>query len=193
MGLFNRTKPEDSNNIPQPSATSIAKPMDIPASEPVKAIPTTNNTNNFTAKMNNTIISTGSVLEGQIKVDGEVLVDGLIKGTVHSKGKVVIGANGKVEGDVICQEAEISGRVSGKIQVKEILFLKGNAQIDGDIHTGKLVMENGVQFNGKCHMGGTAPANNGSISNSGNGLANAASANGTTVNAQPVSAHGAQG
>ena len=70
-----------------------------------------------------------------------------------SKGKVIISGTGKVEGDIICQSAEIAGNVGGKLKVADILYLKGNATIDGDINTGKLVIENGVKFNGNCTMG----------------------------------------
>lgn len=106
-----------------------------------------------------TSISEGTVLDGQIKIEGDIRIDGLVKGTVTSKGKVMIGGSGKVDGDIICQSAEIAGHVGGKLKVADILFLRGNAVVDGDINTGKLVIENGVKFNGNCTMGAqTAPA-----------------------------------
>jgi cytoskeletal protein CcmA (bactofilin family) len=98
------------------------------------------------------------MLEGQIKIEGDIKIEGNIKGSVTSKGKVIISNNGKVDGDIICQNAEISGYVTGKLKIADILFLKGSAVIDGDINTGKLVIENGVKFNGNCSMGVPAPA-----------------------------------
>jgi cytoskeletal protein CcmA (bactofilin family) len=95
-----------------------------------------------------------------MKIEGNIQIEGLIKGTLTSKGKVVIGSAGVVEGDVLCQHAEISGKVNGKLKIADILFLKSSAKVDGDIQTGKLVMESGVQFNGNCSMGtaATVPA-----------------------------------
>lgn len=99
------------------------------------------------------IIGAGTVIEGEIKSNGDVRIDGTIKGSVTSKAKVVIGSTGQVEGDVLCQNADISGSVKGKTTVSEMLFLKGQAKINGDIQTGKLVVEVGASFTGNCSMG----------------------------------------
>jgi cytoskeletal protein CcmA (bactofilin family) len=104
-----------------------------------------------------TSISEGTSLEGQIKIEGDIKIEGMVKGTITSKGRVIISATGKVDGDIICQNADISGHVSGKLKIADILMLKGNAVIDGDINTGKLVIESGVKFNGNCNMGQLAP------------------------------------
>jgi len=121
--------------------------------------------NSYAASSNNaysqssavTSISEGTSLEGQIKIEGDIKIEGIVKGTVTSKGRVIISPSGKVEGDIICQNADISGHVKGKLKIADILMLKGNAVIDGDIHTGKLMIESGVKFNGNCSMGQTAP------------------------------------
>lgn len=105
---------------------------------------------------NITTIASGTIIDGNIKIDGDLRLEGNVKGTVMSKGKVIVGTTGKIEGDVLCQHAEISGKVNGKLQIADILFLKSNAQVDGDIKTGKLVMESGVIFNGNCTMGSVA-------------------------------------
>jgi cytoskeletal protein CcmA (bactofilin family) len=99
------------------------------------------------------IIGAGTVIEGEVKSNGDIRVDGTIKGSVTSKSKVVIGATGSIEGDVTCQNADISGAIIGKTTVSEMLFLKANARINGDIQTGKLVVEVGASFTGNCSMG----------------------------------------
>ncbi|MEO5571098.1 MAG: polymer-forming cytoskeletal protein [Bacteroidia bacterium] len=99
------------------------------------------------------LIGNGTVIEGEIKSNGDIRIDGLIKGSVHSKSKVVLGSTGKIEGDIFCQNADISGYVKGKTTVAEMLFLKSSAIINGDIHTGKLVVEVGAAFTGSCNMG----------------------------------------
>ena len=99
------------------------------------------------------IIGAGTVIEGEVKSNGDIRVDGVIKGSVSSKSKVVVGSTGSIEGDVTCQNADISGSVIGKTTVSEMLFLKANARINGDIQTGKLVVEVGASFTGNCSMG----------------------------------------
>ncbi len=99
------------------------------------------------------IIGAGTVIEGEIKSNGDIRIDGTIRGSVTSKAKVVVGSTGTIEGDVFCQNADISGVVKGKTTVMEMLFLKSPARINGDIQTGKLVVEVGASFTGNCSMG----------------------------------------
>lgn len=99
------------------------------------------------------IIGAGTIIEGEIKSNGDVRIDGTIRGSVTSKSKVVVGSTGQIEGDVFCQNADISGAVKGNTTVAEMLFLKSNARINGDILTGKLVVEVGASFTGNCSMG----------------------------------------
>ncbi|CAN5369545.1 polymer-forming cytoskeletal protein [soil metagenome] len=99
------------------------------------------------------IIGAGTVIEGEVSSNGDIRIDGTIRGSVTSKAKVVVGSTGVVEGDVICQSADISGAIKGKTTVQEMLFLKSNARINGDIQTGKLVVEVGASFTGNCSMG----------------------------------------
>jgi cytoskeletal protein CcmA (bactofilin family) len=65
----------------------------------------------------------------------------------------VIGEQGTVTGNVRCKQADIAGTLSGNIQAQEQLALRGNARVSGNIQTPVLQMEQGVVFNGQCHMG----------------------------------------
>lgn len=98
------------------------------------------------------LFADGTTIKGDIKTNNDIRIDGIVEGLVYSDSKVVIGTTGKVKGDVICKQADISGKINGLISVKEILFLKNTAIIDGDIVTQKLVVESGAVFNGNCSM-----------------------------------------
>src|SRR5690606_7659986 len=78
-------------------------------------------------------------------------------GNIHCSAKVVIGANGKVEGDVFGQQADIMGAVNGTVNVKELLQLKGGSEVSGNIYAGKLQIEPTANFNGQCHMNQPEP------------------------------------
>ena len=93
------------------------------------------------------------MIEGDIRSNGDIRIDGTIIGHVVSKAKVVIGATGIVEGDVNSQNADVSGVIKGKTVVSELLFLKSASKVIGDIVTGKLVVEVGATFTGSCNMG----------------------------------------
>ncbi len=99
-----------------------------------------------------TSINPGTRIDGDISSDADIRLDGIMTGNMSSKAKVVIGAGGSVEGDIECQSADISGKVTGNLEVKDILFLKSSAVIMGNISTSKLVIENGAKFNGTCTM-----------------------------------------
>jgi len=108
-------------------------------------------TDNLSSSIN--LIGAGTVIEGDIRSNGDIRVDGTVYGSVASKAKVVIGTTGIIEGDVNSQNADVSGTVKGKTTVAELLFLKSTAKIIGDLVTGKLVVEVGATFTGSCNMG----------------------------------------
>src|SRR6187455_329323 len=99
------------------------------------------------------LIGAGTVVEGDIKSNGDIRIDGTVIGNIVSKSKVVVGATGTIDGNVTSQNADVSGSIKGKVTVNELLFLKSSANIQGDIITGKLVVEVGATFTGTCNMG----------------------------------------
>ena len=101
----------------------------------------------------NTIIGAGTAITGDIESNGDIRIDGMLKGNLTAKAKVLIGPDGVIEGDVEGQHADILGKVVGKIKVKDLLHLRGKATLHGDIYAGKLQIEPTVTFNGQCHMG----------------------------------------
>ena len=98
-------------------------------------------------------VAKGTSITGDIETNGSIRIDGELTGTIKSSGKIVIGETGKVNGDIICQTANCSGDVKGKITVAELLTLHATASIKGDIITGKLAIEPGAAFTGNCSMG----------------------------------------
>jgi cytoskeletal protein CcmA (bactofilin family) len=101
----------------------------------------------------NTIIGAGTTITGDMESNGDIRIDGVLKGNLNAKAKILIGPDGMVEGDIEGQQADVLGKVTGKIKVKELLHLRGKATIHGDIYAGKLQIEPTVTFNGQCHMG----------------------------------------
>ena len=106
-------------------------------------------------KMADTVntIGAGTVITGGIKSKGDIRVDGTLKGSVSSSGKVVLGKEGVIEGDVFCNSADVSGVIKAKITVSQLLSLKSSANLNGDIVTNKLSIEPGATFTGSCSMG----------------------------------------
>jgi cytoskeletal protein CcmA (bactofilin family) len=119
-----------------------------------------NETDNTTINL----ISNGTEITGDIRSNGDIRIDGALTGNLSTKGKVVIGQTGKIKGEVICKNSEVSGQVEGKISVGQLLNLKASSRILGDIVTAKLAIEPGARFTGTCKM--TESEENGGSSNS---------------------------
>jgi len=101
------------------------------------------------------LLSSGTVVKGEIKVNGDFRLDGCFIGTITCKGKVVVGPTGNIEGEIICQNADFSGEVKATVKVAELLTLKETARYTGDMTTNKLSIEPGAKFSGNCIMEGT--------------------------------------
>ena len=99
------------------------------------------------------MIGAGTTILGDVISKGDIRVDGILKGSVNTEGRVVLGREGVIEGDVMCKDADISGTVKAKITVSQLLTLKTSAKLNGDITTNKLSIEPGAAFTGSCSMG----------------------------------------
>lgn len=109
------------------------------------------NSNNTSSVVN--MIGNGTVITGDIKSKSDIRIDGILKGSVKTEGKLVVGSTGVVEGDVDCVSADVSGEIKAKITVAQLLSLKSTSKLNGDIITNKLSIEPGATFSGSCSMG----------------------------------------
>ncbi len=109
--------------------------------------------NSLPTSSNLNVMGEGTVIEGNLKSKGDIRIDGLVKGDIHTESKFVLGEKGKVEGNIMANSCDVSGEVKGNVSTTELLFIKQAGTIHGDIKTDKLIVESGGQFNGKCQMG----------------------------------------
>jgi cytoskeletal protein CcmA (bactofilin family) len=98
------------------------------------------------------LISNGTEIIGNIISTGDIRIDGNLNGNLNTKGKVVIGASGRVKGEVVCKNLEVSGAIEGKVAVENLLNLKVSSKINGEIVTSRLSIEPGAKFTGTCKM-----------------------------------------
>jgi cytoskeletal protein CcmA (bactofilin family) len=101
------------------------------------------------------LLSSGTVVKGEINLNGDFRLDGSFIGIINCKGKLVVGPTGSIEGEIFCQNADFSGEVKATVKVAELLTLKETARYTGDITTNKLSIEPGAKFSGNCIMEGT--------------------------------------
>jgi len=108
--------------------------------------------NNETENLVINLIGTGTVINGDVKSNGDIRIDGTLIGSLDSKGKVVVGPTGNIDGEITCQNADISGNIKAQITVAELITLKSTAKLTGDLVTNKLAIEPGANFSGSCNM-----------------------------------------
>ncbi|NRT14420.1 cytoskeletal protein CcmA (bactofilin family) [Flavobacterium sp. 28A] len=94
----------------------------------------------------------GTVIKGDIDTQTDFRFDGELIGNFKSTGKLVLGPTGTITGDVICNNADIEGKLNGTIQVNELLNVKTKASIKGEVTVGKLSVEPGADFSATCIM-----------------------------------------
>jgi cytoskeletal protein CcmA (bactofilin family) len=100
-----------------------------------------------------TLVGAGTTLKGDLSSNSDLRIDGTVVGNIHCTAKVVIGANGVVEGDISGNQADIIGKVTGNIKAKDLLQLRGDSTVTGNLYAEKLQVEPSATFNGQCHMG----------------------------------------
>ncbi|HLF47309.1 MAG TPA: polymer-forming cytoskeletal protein, partial [Chitinophagaceae bacterium] len=83
-----------------------------------------------------TLISAGTTIKGDISSNADLRIDGTINGNINCSAKIVIGTSGLVEGDIFGNHADIVGKISGNIRVKELLQLRDECVVNGNIYAG---------------------------------------------------------
>ena len=102
---------------------------------------------------NTNVLAQGIEIIGTIKFQHDMIIDGKVDGEIQSsKGKVTIGENAKIKGDVRAGEVKMFGQVEGSIH-SERCELKNNSVLKGDITTKSLKMEEGALLSGKMQTG----------------------------------------
>lgn len=103
-------------------------------------------------------IAPGTKITGNIEAKGCFRIDGCVEGTVKTPGKVVIGKEGYVNGELECENADIEGKFHGNLKISATLTLRSTAVIEGEAVVSKLAVEPGATFNATCTMRGGVKA-----------------------------------
>jgi cytoskeletal protein CcmA (bactofilin family) len=98
------------------------------------------------------LIGSGTVVEGKIRTDGSIRVDGRLVGDVVAKANAAVGINGVVEGTVTARNVSLAGKVNGTVTASEKLILEAKSVMRGDVRASRLVVDEGAMFDGECAM-----------------------------------------
>ncbi|HEY6083863.1 MAG TPA: polymer-forming cytoskeletal protein [Nitrospira sp.] len=112
--------------------------------------------NGFSGDDNITLLAKGVQLKGEIRVEGTVRIDGRLEGDIHTKGQVIVGEEGLVQGMIMAGTVVSSGRIKAKVTALERVQLLKTATLIGEVHTPVLIMEEGAKIQGMTDMGVSA-------------------------------------
>ena len=99
------------------------------------------------------IIGPSVKVKGNFHGDGNMIIDGIVEGSVKTKGNLYVGDKAKITASVSAKTARIGGEILGNVKISGYLEIVNTAKIKGDIEASTLSIEKGAQFNGNCHMG----------------------------------------
>jgi cytoskeletal protein CcmA (bactofilin family) len=94
----------------------------------------------------------GVKLEGTLELAGAFRIDGEVHGKVVCQERLIVGENGRVEGEVEAEVLSIAGQVQGTVHGRNRVEVVASGVVEGDIHTPCLVVEAGGMIDGRCHM-----------------------------------------
>ncbi len=97
-------------------------------------------------------ISAGTVFKGEIESKSDIRIDGTFDGKISTTGRVVVGEGAFVKGEVLCENADVFGKVEGSLTVRDVLSLKSACEVKGDLEVAKIAVELGAAFDGTCKM-----------------------------------------
>ncbi len=106
------------------------------------------------------IIGENSVFEGTFKVNGNLRVDGKFTGKLDITETLVVGPNGYVDAAVKVRNAVVAGTIKGDLNASDKITLQSGSRLEGEMVTSKLVIEEGVSFQGSCNTNSGSPTGN---------------------------------
>ena len=98
------------------------------------------------------LIGPGTTIEGKIRSQGSVRVDGKVVGEVAASESLSVGVSGEIEGNVSAKNVTVGGKIRGSITAVEKIVFEGKSIVRGDIRATRLIIDEGCLFDGRVTM-----------------------------------------
>ena len=98
------------------------------------------------------ILGKGTRINGKLKVEGSIHVDGVVEGNINISESLIIGKSGRVQGEIHTKDCLSGGKIEGNMQADGRVEFKSGASLKGDLKCKQLLIEEGVVFDGNCEM-----------------------------------------
>lgn len=101
----------------------------------------------------NGFLDAKSKIEGELRFEDTFRVDGHLQGKITSSGTLIVGEEGRIDGELQVGELFVSGHVLGMVRCSGRVEIAAGARVEADVDTPVLVVEEGAHFSGGCAMG----------------------------------------
>jgi cytoskeletal protein CcmA (bactofilin family) len=101
-----------------------------------------------------TVLGASASLQGVLKSDGNIRVDGTLKGRIETAGNVVIGPSARVVADIDANSVQVWGHVQGNVRADGRLEILSTGRVFGELHVAALMIDRGGLYRGQCFMSG---------------------------------------
>ncbi len=98
------------------------------------------------------LVAAGTVMEGKLRSQGSVRIDGKVVGDITTSESIAIGTSGEVEGNIVAKNVTVGGKVRGSISASDKVVFEGKSVIRGDVKALRLVVDEGSLFDGRVSM-----------------------------------------
>lgn len=97
------------------------------------------------------LLGMNSSFKGKLNGRGTVRVDGMVEGQLYAD-YVILSESAEVKGEIKAKRILIGGKMEGNVRAEELVEIKSNGKVLGDIFTPKLAIIEGAEFSGKVEM-----------------------------------------
>lgn len=143
MQMFNPTRKTEPAAPGMQTETPTARPQ---------------NPNGATSESRGGVLSSGVSITGSLTFRNELLIDGHVDGTINSGGRLTIGKNAKIKGEIKTKSVVVDGNVEGDITAEERCELRAGCTVNGDIVSPRLVVDEAAAFIGSARISSTSKA-----------------------------------
>jgi cytoskeletal protein CcmA (bactofilin family) len=110
------------------------------------------NKDNYPSGIAHNALAVGTYVKGNIKAEEDFRIDGKLEGNIECTGKVIVGQQAEVLGNIQCENTELFGKIDGNLTVNDTVRLKSTVRFTGEVVTKYIEIEPGALFNGSCKM-----------------------------------------
>ncbi len=99
------------------------------------------------------VIGPSIQIDGDLKGEEDLIIEGSVKGTVNlKKNTLTIGQRGKVNANVYAKVVQVDGHMKGDLFASEHINIRKSADVQGNICSPRVSLEDGARFKGSIEM-----------------------------------------